>query len=236
MQHLLPKELRSFRYYERKLPLYLRNDELFVEHFKIWYEVCMGKGDEGAIKDFCGVSPSADLILYLLDIYDKDFLSTIQSLKNYTGRTDIIDDLGRLFGLNRQFSFGYKEEITDTQLTYVQVDLTDAEYLLLIKAQIIRNYCNGTYEQARQYYSDAGLDILPLNNDVYNAAVIAYLNESDDLTDTMKKLFKAGLLTIEHVGITYQYVVTDLLNILMWNDNELVAGSKNVWDEGRWAA
>lgn len=233
MRHLLPKELRSFRYYERKLPLYLRNDENFLEHFKIWYEVCMGKGDEGEIKDFCGVSPSADLILYLLDIYDKDFLTTIQSLKNYTGRTDIIDDLGQLFGLNRQFSFGYKNEMTDTELTYEQVDLTDAEYLLLIKAQIIRNYCDGTYEQARQYYSDARLNILPLNTD-YDAVVVAYLNESDDLTDTIKKLFKAGLLTIEHIGITYQYVVIDFLKILMWNDNELVTDSINVWDEGRW--
>lgn len=234
MEHLLPKELRTFRYYERKLPLYLRNDECFIEHFKLWYEICMGNGVDVHIDEFCGVEPSADLILYLLDIYNKDFLETIQSLKNYAGKTDLIDDLGMLFGLNRQFSFGYREQITDPDLTYVQVDLTDAEYLLLIKAQIIRNYCDGTYEQARQYYSDAGLDILPLNNDSYNAAVVAYLNESDDLTETTKKMFKGGLLTIEHVGITYQYVVTDLLNILMWNDAASTTG-KNVWDQGRWA-
>lgn len=236
MEHLLPAELRSFRYYERKLPLYLRNDENFIEHFKIWYEVCMGKGDDVDIKDFCGVSPSADLILHLLNIYDKDFLSTIRSLKNYSGKTNLLDDLGQLFGLNRQFSFGYRETITDTNLTYVQVDLTDEEYLLLIKAQIIRNYCDGTYEQAKQYYSDAGLNILPLNSDTYDATVVAYLDDDDNLTDTIKKLFKAGLLTIEHMGITYQYVITYLLDMLMWNDTNTINNSKNVWDEGRWSA
>ena len=227
MQHLLPKELRTFRYYERKLPLYLRNDENFIEHFKIWYELCMGKGIDVSITEFCGIAPTSDLLLYLLDIYDKDFLTTVQSLRNYNNQADIINSLGQLFGLNRQFSFDYKDKISDNQLTHTQVNLTDEEYLLLIKAQIIRNYCDGTYEQVRQYYKDANLNILPLN-DTLNATVVAYLNEDDRSTDTMKKLFKAGLLTIEHMGITYQYVVTDLLNILLWsNDN-------TVWDRSRW--
>lgn len=238
MQHLLPKELRSFRYYEKKLPLYLRNDGCFIEHFKIWYELCMGKGVEPdtAISEFCGIAPSADLLLHLLNIYDADFLETVSMLQGYDGKFDLLDNLGQLFGLNRQFSFDYKEQPSDTTYKNVQVELTDAEYLLLIKAQIIRNYCNGSYAQVREYYRDAGLDILPVNNSSYDATVDVYLNEDERITTTMTRLFKAGLLTITHVGVHYQHYVTDLLSILIWGEQQAVEGSNNVWDKGRWSA
>lgn len=219
MKHLIPLTLREFRYYERKLPLYLRNDEGFVSHFKLWYDLLMGKGDDDmnvAISEFNGISPTSDLLLHLLNIYDPEFLDNIAQLKDYNNDCNLLDKLGNLFGLRRTFSFDYYETATSQTKTRTTVSLNDREFLTLIKAQIIRNYCDGTYEQVMQYYADANLQILPVYNDVYNASVDAYLNESEAVTENINKLFRGGFLTIEHLGIRYTYTVAAMLNILIW--------------------
>ncbi|MEG2273476.1 MAG: hypothetical protein RSC05_14510 [Acinetobacter sp.] len=227
MKHLIPATLRTFRYYELKLPLYLRNDNCFIEHFKIWYELLMGKGDNIsniAINEFSGISPSSDLLLTLLNIYDDDWLNIALQLKAYDGNTNLLDSIGALFGLRRTFSLEYYETSTSTTKTKSTVMLNDKEFLTLVKAQIIRNYSNGTYEQVMQYYADAKLQILPICNEVYVASVDAYLNEVD-ITQNIEKLFKAGYLTIEHLGIRYTYNVLALLNILVWTNNDGLGGN-----------
>lgn len=230
MIHLIPLTLREFRYYERKLPLYLRNDECFIEHFKLWYELLMGKGDDDtniAINEFCGVSPTSDLLLYLLNIYDDNFLNVVSQLYNYNGKCDLLDELGNLFGLRRSFSFKYYD-VSSARDVKTSVSLTDSEFLTLIKAQIIRNYCDGTYEQVMQYYADAKLQILPINSSVYNASADAYLNKIDELTDNLTKLFKGGFLTIEHLGIRYSYTILKLFEILIWSTVDGLDGN-GVW-------
>lgn len=231
MKHLIPLTIREFRYYERKLPLYLRNDDCFIEHFRLWYELLMGEGDDEqgiTVNEFKGVSPTSDLLLHLLNIYDSNFLDTISQLKDYNDNCDILDMLGNLFGLRRTFSLEYYETATSTEKTAATVSLNDKEFLTLIKAQIIRNYCDGTYEQVMQYYNDAGLQILPVNNSAYAASVDAYLNESEDVTQNISMLFKAGYLTIEHLGIHYTYTISKINNILVWADAD-GQGGNSVW-------
>lgn len=231
MKHLIPLTIREFRYYERKLPLYLRNDDCFIEHFRLWYELLMGEGDDEqgiALNEFKGVSPTSDLLLHLLNIYDNDFLDTISQLKGYNDNCNILDMLGNLFGLRRTFSLEYYETTTSTEKTAATVSLTDKEFLTLIKAQIIRNYCNGTYEQVIQYYNDAGLQILPVNNSTYAASVDTYLNESEDVTPNISKLFRGGYLTIEHLGIRYTYTISQIFNVLVWADAD-GQGGNFVW-------
>lgn len=224
MQHLLPDTLKEFRYYERKLPQYLRNDDCFVEHFRLWYELCCGKGDETqgvAINEFCGVAPSSDLILHLLNIYDSNFLATLRKLDGYDGAADILDKIGAIFGLRRNFAIDYYAEPTDKELTHEEVNLNDTEFLLLIKAQIIRNYCDGSYEQMVQYYEDASLQILTINSSVYEATVDCYLNSAAGYSSNIVKLFKAGFLTIEYLGIHYTYSEAAIMSALLWaDDNE----------------
>ena len=139
--------------------------------------------------------------------------------------------LGNLFGLRRTFSLKYYETATSPTKTAATVSLTDKEFLTLIKAQIIRNYCNGTYEQVMQYYADAGLQILPIYNDTYNASVDAYLNKSEVVTPNIDKLFRGGYLTVEHLGIRYTYTITEMLNILVWANGNGQGGNSFWADE-----
>jgi hypothetical protein len=194
----------------------------------------MGEGDDNmgiAISEFKNVSPTSDLLLYLLNIYDKDFLSIVSQLKDYDDNCDLLDMIGNLFGLRRTFSLEYYETATSTTKTAATVSLTDKEFLTLIKAQIIRNYCDGTYEQVMQYYADAGLQILPIYNSTYDASVDAYLNEDKDVTDNISKLFRGGYLTIEHLGIRYTYTITETVNFLIWADANGQGGNSFWADE-----
>jgi len=168
------------------------------------------------------------LLLHLLNIYDPNFLDSIAQLKDYDDNNDLLDKIGNLFGLRRTFSFDYYETATSETKTHTTVSLNDREFLTLIKAQIIRNYCDGTYEQVMQYYIDANLQILPVYNDVYNASVDAYLNESNAVTENISKLFKGGFLTIEHLGIRYTYTVAAMLNVLVWASEDGSLGNA-VW-------
>jgi hypothetical protein len=195
----------------------------------------MGEGDDEqgiALNEFKGVSPTSDLLLHLLNIYDNDFLNTISQLKDYDDdNCDLLDMIGNLFGLRRTFSFEYYETATSTTKTAATVSLTDKEFLTLIKAQIIRNYCNGTYEQVMQYYTDAGLQILPVYNDTYDASVDAYLNKSEDVTPNIDKLFRGGYLTVEHLGIRCTYTITEMRNILVLADGNGQGGNSFWADE-----
>lgn len=232
MEHLIPKTIREFRYYELKLPLYLRNDDCFIEHFRLWYELLMGRGDDDvAIEEFCGILPSSDLLLHLFNIYDEDFLNTVAQLKDYNDDSNLLDMIGNLFGLRRTFSFDYFASATETTKISTTVSLNDKEFLTLIKAQIIRNYCDGTYEQVMQYYDDAGLQIVPVYNDVYDASVDAYLNDTEDVTENIDKLFRGGYLTIEHLGVRYTYTIAALLNVLIWANADGNGGNEFWADE-----
>ena len=149
MKHLIPQTIREFRYYERKLPLYLRNDDCFIEHFRLWYELLMGEGDDEqaiALNEFKGVSPTSDLLLHLLNIYDGDFLDSISQLKDYNDNCNLLDMIGNLFGLRRTFSFEYYETATSQTKIAATVSLTDKEFLILIKAQIIGYNYDGKCE------------------------------------------------------------------------------------------
>lgn len=233
MNHLLPDQIKEFRYYERKLPLYLRNDECFLTHFRLWYEMLMGLGDETAnvqLNEFCGIAPTSDLLLFLLNIYDPNILDTLSKLKD-AGHTDLLDKLGNLFGLRRSFALDYYDNPSDEEPTHATLDLSDAMYLTLIKAQIIRNYCDGSYEQAMQYYADANLQIIVVNNELESATADCYLNDDGNVTEEMEALFKAGYLAIEHVGIRYTRSIVALLKALVWANADGTGGVQTWADE-----
>ena len=69
---IISNKLQSFGYYVNKLPLYLQNSYGFIEHFRIWYETLTS-----------GVVYTADEILNLLNIFDKNYLKYIDSLKHH---------------------------------------------------------------------------------------------------------------------------------------------------------
>ena len=221
---ILPEQLKDFDYYLHKLPMYLQQSEGFSSHFRIWYDLLVGNQNNN------GVVGTADTLFSLLNIFDvyinesfevvDDYLTYLNSLPdNEEGtQSDILDKLAELFGVTRVFQITY----TQNNQTHTEVlHLNNKELLLLIRTQIIRNYCDGTYEQIRQYYNSVGLQIL-----MYSTASAATLDlylvsisgTENAYSANIQKLFLAGLLTIASLGISYNYAIQDTSLALYWSE------------------
>lgn len=229
---ILPDKLKDFNYYKNKLPLYLQNSYGFIEHFRIWYDMYIGN------TDYNGIVSSIDVILNLLNIFDEDYLEYIAAMPEtdvseeepYGTKCDILDKIGNLFGVQRVFSCTYIDEYE--QITE-ELTLNNAEFLILIRGQIIKNYCEGTYSQIEQYYNSTGLKICITTSETDNAEAHIYLvsNEDESYSENIRKMFLAGLLRIESMGIRYLDIYSSLDGILRWDSGI----SNEVWDEGVWS-
>ena len=227
---IIPQELRSFDYYLRKLPLFLRQSDTFIEHFRIWFDLL-----NGGSTAYSGIVDSADCLLYLLNIFDDDYIDTVNSLVGNENGTvsDILDKLGALFGVHRVFSVTYKDD-NDVIHEDEQLELNNQDFLTLIKAQIIKDYCDGTAEQIEQFYDSIGLKIYVITTDS-NATASLYLAEFtgvNSYSDNIKKMFQAGILRINNLGIAYKDLTKELTGSLIW---DAPAAAKQGWGKGLWA-
>lgn len=224
-----PQELLEFEYYVKKCPLYLQNDENFLEHFRIWYDLLAGTNEEN------GTVNTSLNILYFMNIFDNDYLENINKLKNDSLKIDILEKLGNLFNVKRNFSVNY---IDNNQQINESLNLTDEEFLLLIKSRIIKNYSNGSYQQMREFYDKAGLQIYYKSEQSGSVNVILLVSDgtlSYNYTDNIKKMFNSGLLTIQSMGIQYSHTVTDYNVLLIWKENDDGSILDSIgWDTGVW--
>lgn len=235
---VLNDKLKSFSYYKYKLPVYLRQSEGFIEHFKIWYDLLVGKIKQKynqSTNEFIevlnnGLVSSIDILFNLLNIFDDNYLVTIEELayasftidntfnnyKDYV--SDILDKLAALFSLQRSFKVEYTNE--DNIVVTKQLTLTNDELLKLIKIQIVKNYCDGSYKQLYDVYTIVGLPLLiTTSTEAATSNIYLAVRDNMSITDNIKDLFFAGLLTIQQMGIAYRYTLLDLDKILFWDDN-----------------
>ena len=234
---LIAEKLQTFEYYYDKLPLYLKNSYGFAEHFRIWFEL-LKSGDKN------GIVNVSETLLYLLDLFDDKYLEKLSQIEgtlpkldtpqnvptspSYGLQSDILDKIGLLFGVKRQFGIKYTENDVEVE---EDISLNNQDFLLLIKGQIIKNYCEGTFDQIKGFYNSAGLKVYIITTDE-GASSHVYLAEAGDYSDNVKKMFKSGLLRIESMGITYTEGTKVIATFMVWDS----AKETEYWDEGGWAA
>lgn len=228
MTSILPNELLSFDYYKNKLPLYLQNSHGFETHLKIWYELLAGNDNE-----YSGIVPTADGILALLNIFDPNYESVLEAMSTDDNTTsDMLDKLGNLFGIKRTLTVTYS---VDDETFTEQLSLDDHDFSIFVKSQIITNYCEGTYEQLNEYYKSVGLQMYILT-DVELATSILYLitipSSIYEYSENLIKLFLAGMLRVESMGIEYKQALLVFNEILIF-DKEVTSEYLG-WDSGAW--
>lgn len=234
-QSILPSEIANFEYYLRKVPLYLQNSYGFVEHFRIWFNLLTGTKSDGTKTNlFQGVVPVADTILDLMDLFSDTFLTKIRdfsdsgssSSSDYGSISDILDKIGSLFGMQRTLSISYIPIGQQSQISE-EITLNNEDFRILILAQIIRNYCEGTREQIQEYYDSVNLMVLSLDTDI-SANVESYLllGSIVNYSDNVIKLWLSGLLTIDSVGVKYLKMVQNFSTLGIWDSSN--------WDTGEW--
>lgn len=89
---LLPDELKDFEYYVKKIPLYLRNDEAFLSHFKIWFDLLKHPTDDSK-----GILNAGNKLFEYLDITNSQY----DPNAGIEGDNPFLDIIGELFGLSR---------------------------------------------------------------------------------------------------------------------------------------
>lgn len=212
-ESILVDDLKDFNYYVNKVPLYLQKDEKFLTHFKIWYDFLIGQEDVSTD----GLVGAGDTLLDLFNIYDEDYLTKVDKYGSF-----FLDYLAGIFNIRRNFKVKYMEN--GSQVTKA-VSLDNKDLLLFIKSRIIRNYSNGTYEQMKKFYEDNGLRvILVWASSTGQATVNSYLLDynkeaADNYSENIDALFKAGLLTIQSMGILYNHSSQTLENIGIWDNS-----------------
>ena len=90
-------------------------------------------------------------------------------------------------------------------------------------SQIIKNHYNGTYIQYKSLYELANIPVIIYTDTNHSATVNCFLNYdgSVEITDNIKYIFQAGLLSIESLGITYIYSITDINLFARFDDENL---------------
>lgn len=204
---VLVEDLQEFDYYIKKLPLYLQSNEEFITHFRIWYDFLIGKEDI----ENDGLIGAGDVLLDLFNINDPYYLEKI----NLYG-SDLLDKLGSIFNIKRNFSVTYNEN--GIQVTK-NLNLNNKNFLLFLKSQIIKNYSDGSYEQMRKFYNDNGLYIYlkkegPAEANVY---LLNIPDSTEEYDDDIKDIFKTGLLTIKSMGIKYNHSMQEYNKMLVWD-------------------
>lgn len=208
---ILIDKLKDFKYYVRKCPLYLQNDENFLVHFKIWYDFMISETfNKGTIN-------TSDVLLSLINIYDPNYEELLKSLKEPTPEnpdppSDILDKLGSIYDIQRNFSI-----VVDNQTK--TISLNDHDFLIYIKSKIIKNNYDGSYETLKKLYTDVGLDVYFKNGSTSATLLVILLVTEDNknnYSENIQDLFKAGYLTTIPMGISYTCAVVRYDKLLVW--------------------
>lgn len=247
---VLNDKLRPFSYYEQKLPLYLRNSFGFVEHFRIWYQLLVGEelfasnaqvvSDSLRVSGGSSIIKTIDKLFELLNIFDLNCVQAHNqsydsnehylSLLNETPDSDegkaadILDKIGSLFGLRRQFSL-----VVDG--TEYMLNLNNRDFLIFIKCTVIKNYFDGTYGELSAFYKSVGLPIFILTDTISAQCNMQLINLEDSVyspSEDVKRLFLAGMLTVESAGIQYTYIIHGVQDLAIFDSLQ----SKNAFDMG----
>lgn len=209
---MISKELKDWKYYYDKFPLYFKNDEKIIEHFKILYDLLVTLDDL-----------SEDVFKYL-DIFN--------TTNNFIMNSKVLDLIGSIFGVYRNITFDFTLTITEGSLVKTSnafnITLSDEEFLTLIKCQIFNNNYNGTYEEVNNFYESVDFIKLFIINGINPAEAKLFIAEKPIQSHiNYYYLLYAELLTIKSMGIEYSYEVSDELSLLYWDVNN--------WNEGRWS-
>lgn len=212
---MINERLLDFEYYKKKLPLYMLNSEGIVEQFEIIFDL---------LKE---LNVSQDDVIKGINVFDALYLEYINSLEDANSGlvSDILDKIGALFSVSRNFNLTY---IDNGISTTSELSLNNELFLTLIKARIIQNCFDGSREMANEFYKSANLPIYMFTNASSPASCDVILNSSEiDVSSDLRALFLSGLLTITSLGIHYTYSIDEISSLLIWDVFN--------WNEGRWS-
>ena len=219
---MLIDKLRAWEYYYKKLPLYMRNSYGIKEHFEMVWNVMMQ------------LEWTQENVLDVMNLLQNDYIRNVIAKYDNVDGYDFafLDMIGSLYGVNRSLNVQYIGSNGD--VVHKKLYLTNKEFYMLIKARIVQNNYDGTFEQARAYYENIGLPMYMLTG-ANPAECYLYLVMNDNTTtDNIRDLFMANLLTLKSVGITYIRRQIDIGKMAVWAGQNDAPNNNNTWNVSVW--
>lgn len=219
---MLIDKLKEWEYYYKKLPLYMRNSYGIPEHFEIVWNVMMQ------------LEMTQEEVLDAMNLLQDDYVSNVIAKYDDANGYDFsfLDVIGSLYGINRYLNVSYVDSYTGKTINK-KLYLTNKEFYMLIKARIVQNNYDGTFKQARKYYENIGLPMYMFTG-ANPAECYLYLGFNDNVTDNIRDLFMANLLTLKSVGITYIRYQIDITKMAIWANKIDAPNNNNSWDVSVW--
>lgn len=219
---MILEKLKTWEYYQNKIPLFLKNSYGFEEHFKIFFDI---------LKNCDEIS---DEVLSGFDLfnenYEKNYIEKYEKLNNEdTYSLDILDKIGKIYGINRYFDVKYIDE--NGQETTKELKLTNKELYKLILSKIILLNYDGTYSMARELYDKIGLPIYMFTENSANVKLILDTGNQTTITQNIKDLFNANMFTLKSLGITYTIFEADISKLAIYDSTD----ENLAWDKGIWS-
>ena len=218
---MLTKELLTERYYVNKMSLFMQNDELLAKRFHNLYLF---------LKDY---AESMDSINSALESTIYDILYPSNQANSISD--DLLEKIAAIFNISRVVTVNVDSSIvntinttfnlTDTNYefsTIMTFNLTNDQMKCLIYASIMKNAYDGSRSSIKAMYALMKKSFLLYGKDIYvnieeasSAAAgtcTCYMDISgydlkSDESNNYIKLFIAGMLTTESMGIAYTYAI-----------------------------
>ncbi len=199
---MIREDLLEFQYYLNRLSMFMKESYGMQEQFEIFYQQLLQVNNE------------FDYLFDQLDIFNKQG----KELPS-TWVSKLIDKIGAIFGCYRKFTIFINNE-------YEELNLEDDEFIIYIKCQIVKQNFQGSREELSTIYStfDDGkvtkglLDLLmvyvlyqtqsPLLLNSVQCNI--YWSNYSQYSENLRKLFLAGYLTIESMGILYNRITQNI--------------------------
>lgn len=192
--------------------------DYYLDKLSMYFRRCYGIEEQFAMLNSImrQLNSTLDFAYERLDVMNTDYINMINRTQTETDidESDILDKIASIYGVARTFSVSYTT--SSTSVTDKQISLNNEELVVLIKARIIQNTYKGTYEECMSLYRLIGLDqFIIINNDVEDATCNMYLQPQS--SENIQDMFLAGLLSLESLGITYNYDLVSATSLGLWD-------------------
>lgn len=219
---MLKSKLLSWIYYERKIPLYVLNAYGVQEFFKIMVNFLINQDNV------------EDTICYAFNIYDEGYSSFMMGYDKTSFNYTFLDLIANLYGVSRAFGVEYVDE--EGEFYHKDLYLNNDELLMLIKARIIQNNFDGTYESTREFYDRVNMPVYLFQSNNPAEAYVYISTKNPDgteniMSNNIKDMIYAGLFTIKSMGITYHTYIRNVLNLGIWDSES----NNRTWDVALWS-
>lgn len=211
---MLREKLLTKQFYLDSLSLFMKNSYGIEDRVDVYYSILKNLNDDIAL----GIFKRFDIFATLSDPGVSYF--TENNIDEDSTEDYFLDMIANIYGLQRTFMISYEDSdhiLSGVTNVTEKITLTNKQLLCLIQVNIVKDNFDGTNTTLLNLYTDTNNSVKNrvsrlgikytwsdsrLLSNVYFTNYTSYIRDQD-INNNIIKMYLAGLLTIESLGIVY---------------------------------